>query len=171
MERDDVVLRPVEKDDKEFLRNLVQHPEVRNTLGRAPKPANLKEQEDYVEEISEDEDAAYFLIEYQGEKAGTISLHGIENEYGRGEFGISIHPDLQGLGIGTKAVQMIVQYGFDTLNMHKVRGGHLEHNPASRRVMEKAGFQEEGVERDYKYVDGEWKDVIWMGILEDEHYE
>lgn len=171
MEWDGVILRPVEKEDQEFLRDLVQHPEVRNTIGRAPKPANLKEQEDYVEEISEDEDAAYFLIEYEGEKAGTISIHGLENDYRRGEFGISIHPDLHGQGIGTKAVQMIVQYAFDTLNMHKVRGGYLEHNPPSKRIMEKAGMQKEGRERHYKYVDGEWKDVIWMSILEGEYYD
>ena len=171
MEWDDVVLRPIEKEDSKFLRDLVQHPEVRNTIGRPPKPANLKQEENYVEEISEEEGAAYFLIEYQSENAGTISLHGIKNDYGRGEFGISIYPDFHNKGIGTKAVQMIVTYAFETLNLHKVRGGHLEHNPASRRVMEKAGFQEEGTERDYKYVDGEWKNVTWMGILESEYYE
>ncbi|MFB6213636.1 MAG: GNAT family N-acetyltransferase [Candidatus Nanohaloarchaea archaeon] len=171
MEWDGVLLRPVEKEDKQFLRDLVQHPEVRNTIGRAPKPANLKEQENYVEEISEDEDAAYFLIEYEGEKAGTISIHGLENDYRRGEFGISIHPDFHNKGIGTKSVQMIVQYAFDTLNVHKVRGGYLEHNPPSKRIMEKAGMQEEGQERHYKYVDGEWKNVTWMSILEDEYYD
>jgi RimJ/RimL family protein N-acetyltransferase len=36
--------------------------------------------------------------------------------------------------------------------------------------MEKAGFTEEGLERDYKLVDGEWKDAHWMSILEGEYF-
>lgn len=170
LEQDDAFLRPVEKEDVEFLRDLVQHPEVRNTIGRLPRPVNLAQEEDYLEEMAEDDSTAYFLVVFQGERAGTISLHGVQDDYRRGEFGISIDPKYHNRGIGTKAVKMMLKYAFETLNMHKVRGGYLEHNPASRRVMEKAGFQEEGTERDYKYVDGEWKNVIWMSILEDEYY-
>jgi len=169
IEDEEITLRTIEMEDKEFLRDLVLAPEVRNTIGRPPKPTNLKQQKDYIEKIGSDEDIAAFLIEYKGEKAGNISLHGLEDEYRRGEFGISIHPDYHNKGIGTKAVQLIVKYAFKTQNMHKVRGAYLEHNPASKRVMEKAGFQKEGRERHYKYVNGEWKDAIWMSILEDEY--
>lgn len=165
----EVVLRPIEKDDAEFLQELTLHPDVRDTLGRPPMPVNKKEEEDYIEKISSDDGAAHFLIEFQGERAGHISLHGLENDYGRGEFGISIHADHHGKGIGTKSVQMLVEYAFETQNLHKVRGGFIEGNKASKRVMEKAGFQQEGQERDYKYVNGEWKDVVWMSILETEY--
>jgi len=171
LEKEDVVLRPVEKDDAEFLQETVLEPEVRNTIGRAPKPTSIEEQKDWIEKNRKDDDVAQFLIEYKGEKAGNMTLHGLETDYRRGEFGISIHPDFQGKGIGTRSVKLIVKYAFETLNLHKVKGGYLEHNSASKRVMEKAGFREEGTGRDFKYVDGEWKDVIWMSILEDEYHE
>ena len=163
-----VVLRPVEESDLEFLQELVQHKGVRDTIGRPPMPINKKEEEDYIEKVSSNDDAAYFLIEFNGERAGTISIHCLETEYRKGEFGISMHPDYNNKGIGTKSVEMIVEYGFETQNLHKIRGGYLEDNKASKRVMEKAGLQEEGYERHFKYVDGEWKDVVWMSILEDE---
>lgn len=169
--KDEVVLRPIERSDLEFLQELVQHKDVRDTIGKAPLPVNKREEEDHLEKVCSNDDAAYYLIEYKGNNAGTISLHGLENQYRKGEFGISIHPDYHNNSIGTKAVQMIVEYAFDTQNLHKVRGGHIEGNEASRRVMEKTGFQEEGRERHYKYVKGEWKDVIWMSILEEEYYE
>lgn len=165
----DVTLRPVEVDDAEFLRDLVLHPEVRKSIGRPPKPVNLQEQKEWVRKVSKDSEEAHFLIEHRGEKAGTTSINGLDNDYRKGEFGISIHPEHQGMGVGTKAVKMIVRYAFETLNMHKIRGAYLEGNEASKRVMEKAGFQEEGLERDFKYVDGEWKDAHWMSILEDEY--
>jgi len=163
-----VTLRPVEESDLEFLQELVQHKNVRDTIGRPPIPINKEEEKEHIEKVSSNDDAAYLLIEFKGENAGTISLHGLETKYRKGEFGISIHPDYHNKGIGTKSVQMIVEYGFETQNLHKIRGGHLENNKASKRVMEKAGLQKEGRERDYKYVNGEWKDVVWMSILEDE---
>ncbi len=169
LEKDDVILRPVEKDDKEFLQELMQHPEVRKTIGRAPKPSNQVNQEQYIESLEED-DKESFLIMYDGEKAGSISIGDLDKPYRKSEIGLSVHPDHHNQGIGTKAIQLIVKYGFETLNRHRIKGGYLEGNEASKRVMEKAGFQEEGRGRDFKYVDGEWKDVIWMSILEDEYF-
>lgn len=171
LEGDNINLRTIEEKDAEFLRNGVNHPDVRNTIGRPPKPANLNQQEDFIEAAKEDEDSGKFIIEYRGEKAGEISLGSLEKPYRKSEFGISIHPDYHGQGIGSKAVQLLVKYAFETLNRHKVRDGYIEGNKPSRRIQEKAGLQEEGRERHYKYVDGEWKDVIWMGILENEYFE
>jgi len=166
---DEVVLRPVEKSDAEFLHELVQHSEVRGTLGRPPKPLSLKEEKDYIENLSSNEDIAYFIIEHKKESAGSISLHGLEDEYRRGEFGISIHPDYQNQGLGTKSVKMLLEYAFDAQNLHKVRAGFLEGNIGSKKIMEKEGMKREGQERHYKYVDGAWKDMIWMSLLESEH--
>jgi RimJ/RimL family protein N-acetyltransferase len=171
MEWDDVVLRPVEMDDAEFIAETISHGEVRAYLGRAPRPINKSQEEEYIEDFSSDDDSVHFLIEYQGEKVGHIFLGGLESDYGRSHVGYFIHPEYHGQGIGTKSLKMVVTYTFETLNRHKIRGGYLEGNPASRRVMEKAGFQEEDIERDYKYVDGEWKNVTWMSILEDEYYD
>jgi RimJ/RimL family protein N-acetyltransferase len=171
MEKGDVTLRPLEVSDAEFMRDILIHPDVRNTIGRPPKPVNIEAQRNWIKEVTRNSDEAHFLIEHNGKKAGNISINGLESEYRKGEFGVSVHPDHQGKGIGTIAVKLIVDYGFETLNRHKIRGGYLEGNEASKRVMEKAGFQEEGIERDYKYVDGEWKNVHWMSILEEEYYD
>lgn len=171
MEEGEVTLRPMEKDDIEFLRDLVLHSDVRSTIGRVPRPTNLKSQKRWLEKTQGNDDRADFLIEYNGERAGSISIDGLENRYRKGEFGISIHPDHHNKGIGTTSVRLILQYAFETMNMHKVRGAYIDGNKASKRVMEKAGFQREGTERDFKYVDGEWKDVHWMSILENEYFE
>lgn len=170
MEKDDVTLRPLEVEDAEFLQEMITHPEVRPYLGRAPEPVSLEEEKEYIRNETDKENYVHFLIEYRGERAGDISLGGLEKDFRRSSVGYSVHPDFQGQGIGTKALKLVVKYAFETLNRHKIRGAYLEGNEASRRVMEKAGFQEEGTERDYKYVDGEWKDAHHMSILEDEYY-
>lgn len=171
LEDGDVVLRPIEKNDVDFLQKLFQHPNVRNTIGRPPLPSNLNQQEDFIEKTRENDGKESFIIEYDGKKAGEVSIGGLEKPYRKSEFGISIHPDFHGQGIDSAATKLIVKYAFETLNRHKLRGGYIEGNKASRRIQEKAGLQEEGRERHYKYVDEEWKDVIWMSILESEYFD
>ena len=171
LEKEDVVLRPLELDDAEFLQELTIHEDVRPYLGRKPMPVNLQEEREYIREQTEDKNYVHFLIEYNGEKTGHIFLGGLEKDFGRTSVGYSIHPGFHGQGICTKALKLVTKYTFETLNRHKIRGAYLEGNEASRKVMEKAGFTEEGLEREYKYVDDTWKDAHWMSILEDEYYE
>ncbi|MFB6174908.1 MAG: GNAT family N-acetyltransferase [Candidatus Nanohalobium sp.] len=165
----EIILRPVEKSDAEFLRDTLTGMEVRPFLGSAPKPVSLEAEKDYIEQERGNSDTVHFLIEYQGEKAGHIFLGGLDKDYGRSAVGYFLEPAFHGQGIMTVSLKLAVKYGFETLNRHKIRGAYLDGNEASKRVMEKAGFQEEGTERDYKYVDGEWKDAHWMSILENEY--
>lgn len=168
LEKDGVKLRPVEKADAEFLRDMIQHPEVRGNLGRVPEPMNLEQEEEYIESVTENDDRIVFVIEKDGEPVGDIALMNINRTYRRCEFGFAIHPERHGEGIGTTALELVLEYAFNELNMHRIMGGYVEGNEASRRVQEKHGFQEEGRHRDYKFVDGEYRDVIRMSLLEDE---
>ena len=167
----DVKLRPLEVEDADFIQETVTHKEVRPFLGRAPKPVSKEEEKEYIKSQSEENDYLHFVIEYKGERAGHIFLGGLEKDFRKSSVGYSLHPDFHGQGIGTKALKLVVEYAFKNLNRHKIRGAYLDGNKASKRVMEKAGFQEEGTERHYKFVDGEWKDAHWMSILEGEYSE
>lgn len=171
LEKDGVGLRPVEKDDAEFLQWLMQHQEVRRWLGRVPEPISKMEEEEYIENLADDDDHIAFIVEKEGEPVGEISLMHINRAYSHCEFGFAVHPERHGEGIGTTALELVLEYAFDELNMHRVEGGYVEGNEGSRRVQEKCGFSEEGRQRDYKYVNGEYHDVARMGILEDEWRE
>ena len=171
MEKGDVTLRPLEVSDAEFMRDILIHPEVRPYLSRKPKPVSLESEKEYIREETEDSDHVHFLIEYRGEKAGHIFLGGLDKDYRKASVGYTVHPDFHNQGIATEALKLVTTYAFETLNRHKIRGGYLEGNEASKRVMEKAGFQEEGPERDFRYVNGGWKDANWMSILEEEYYD
>lgn len=166
----DVKLRPLELEDAEFIQETLTHIEIRYYLGRAPEPVSVEEEKEYIKQQSKDDDYVHFLIEYKGERAGHIFLGGLEKDFRKSSVGYSVHPDYHGQGIGTKALKMITEYAFETLNRHKIRGAYLDGNKASKRIMEKTGFQEEDTERDYKYVDGEWKNAHWMSILETEYF-
>ena len=80
MSWDAVNLRPVEEEDLEFLQKIVQHPDVRNHIGRAPTPANMEEEKEWFEKINSSDNEVHFLIEYKGERAGECGLMGINKE-------------------------------------------------------------------------------------------
>jgi RimJ/RimL family protein N-acetyltransferase len=59
----------------------------------------------------------------------------------------------------------MVEYAFAERRLHKVVARALVTNEASPRVFERLGFREEGIQRDQKYVDGEYVDVVRYSLL------
>ncbi len=51
-----------------------------------------------------------------------------------------------------------MEIAFDELGLHRVQAAVVPENTASARVLEKAGFREEGLARRYLFLDGQWKD-------------
>jgi ribosomal-protein-alanine N-acetyltransferase len=68
-------------------------------------------------------------------------------------------------GYITAAVAAIVRYGFEDLGLHRIEAACQPDNIASRRVLEKAGFAQEGMARAYLKINGGWRDHILFGIV------
>lgn len=68
-------------------------------------------------------------------------------------------------GLGTEATRLIVSYGFEQLDLHRISLEVYEFNPRGRRAYEKVGFVAEGTLRDALLWDGEWVDATVMSIL------
>ena len=85
--------------------------------------------------------------------------------------GYYVLPDYWGNGYASEAARLLVTYAFDELNAHRVEASVQADNPASRRVLEKLGFQKEGVKRDAFYKEGEYKDIQLWSLLTDEFAE
>jgi len=70
-----------------------------------------------------------------------------------------------GRGYITAAVRATVRFAFDDLNLHRVEAACQPDNAPSRRVLEKAGFTEEGLARAYLKINGAWRDHVLFGIV------
>ncbi len=73
-----------------------------------------------------------------------------------------------GKGIVTEAVNMVVRFAFDQIGLHRVEAYVSTQNNPSMRVLEKAGFQQEGLLRKLLYINGHWVDHYMYARLEDE---
>lgn len=75
-----------------------------------------------------------------------------------------------GQGLMTDAVATVLPFVFDTLGLHRIHAAFLPDNIASRRVLEKNGFREEGYAENYLQIDGHWADHVMFGLTR-ERYE
>ena len=73
-----------------------------------------------------------------------------------------------GRGIATEALRALVDFLFAQVNFHRVGAVHDPDNPASGRVMQKAGMVREGVLRQQRFLKGRFVDTVVYSILRDE---
>jgi ribosomal-protein-alanine N-acetyltransferase len=110
-----------------------------------------------------------WVIEYHGKCVGEAFLHHIDLQDKRARFAIGFFDScLLGKGLGTKATKLILEYSFNELKLHRVDLRVLEYNERAIKSYEKAGFKQEGRERESAFIRGQWHDDIMMSILEQE---
>lgn len=157
---DGVELRPIERDDHEFL---AAHWNRRDV--RLPTNTNEPLTTDDVAGFVDGDDSVNFLVCADGDPVGTIWLFGLDAVNARGELGYWIAEGHRGEGHATAAVDLVVEYAVAEQRLRKVVARVFEGNEPSMRVLEKAGFEREGVLRDHYYVDGEYLDATLFGWL------
>ena len=74
-----------------------------------------------------------------------------------------------GKGLMSEAVGTVLPFVFDTLGLHRIHAAFLPDNAASRRVLEKNGFREEGYAESYLQIDGRWADHVLFGLTRERH--
>ena len=102
-----------------------------------------------------------------GDLIGVCGL-GVMEERQDAEAWYLLDPKYWGQGIVTEAVAQLLVLAFDDFLLHRVWATCLPENPASTRVLEKAGFRREGVLRQSLRIHGEWRDCWLYAILADE---
>jgi len=73
-----------------------------------------------------------------------------------------------GKGFMQRAVRSIVPFAFDELRLHRLEAACLPHNAPSIAVLERNGFQPEGIARRYLKIDGRWQDHALYSLLADD---
>lgn len=103
---------------------------------------------------------------------GFVALHSIEWNNGAGLLAVGIgEPEYRGKGYGTDALQLLLRYAFDELNLYRVGLDVIATNTRAIRAYEKLGFQREGLMRGAVLRDGLRIDRVFMGILRDDWLE
>jgi RimJ/RimL family protein N-acetyltransferase len=99
---------------------------------------------------------------------GLIELRAIEREHSQAELSFWLAVEAWGRGYMTEAVAAVVAYAFEGLGLNRLYAFHMVRNPGSGRVLEKNGFQREGLLRQRVRKWGRFEDVALWAILRED---
>ncbi len=110
-----------------------------------------------------------FGIFVDGDFAGEVNLNSIQRgAYDNGYLGYWIDERHAGQGYVPEGVVMVLRFGFERLNLHRIQIAIVPRNTASRRVVEKIGIRSEGLAVRYLEINGTWEDHIRFAITAEE---
>jgi RimJ/RimL family protein N-acetyltransferase len=168
-----VRLRGVEESDIDKFVTWLNDPEVIQNL-LIFWPLTMKQEEKWFEELSKREPyeqplAIEIKTDTGWELVGNSSLQKFDWITRCAEAGIFIGNKAHwGKGFGSEAMKLLLQFGFNRLNLNRIYLHVFETNPRAIRSYEKVGFKHEGRLRQDFYKNGQYIDVLIMGILRSE---
>lgn len=164
-----LILRRVLPSDVKEMFELRSNPE---TMKYIPRPLLTNHEEalahiQMMEDKIETNEGINWAITLKGDDKmlGVIGHYRIKPEHYRAEVGYMILPEYHGKGITTEAVQCVVDYGFNTMQLHSIEGVIDPENGASEKVLQKCGFVKEAHFKENEYFDGKFIDAVVYSIL------
>jgi RimJ/RimL family protein N-acetyltransferase len=110
----------------------------------------------------------FLVAKLEGRVVGFVGVHRLKGETGEmshiGEIGIAVHPHYQRKGIGTKLLEACVRLA-KTREFKRLEADTLAHNIAMRRLLEKTGFELEGIRKKRIKRTGKYFDEACHAIL------
>lgn len=166
-----VTLRPIEKEDLDFVRDLINDPEMEQTIVGWAWPISRKDEEQWYAAFRNSESSIRYIIETESD--GVVGLTGLANiDWKNGTAkgaGIRVKKDIQTKGIATDAYMTMFKFAFDELRLNRVSTSAFEENVASLKFQEKCGCKREGIVREAVFKNGTFKNLVMMGILAREY--
>lgn len=168
-----VILRPIEFDDLEFIRSLINNPDIERTIVGWALPLSRKDEEKWYSSFSNTEKSIRYLIEdCQGNRVGLTGMANIDMKNGCAKMaGIRISPNVQSRGLATDAYMTIFNFAFNELRLHRIETSAFDDNIASLKFQEKLGAKREGIRREAVYKNGDYKNVVILGCLKKDFEE
>jgi ribosomal-protein-alanine N-acetyltransferase len=156
------VLRPWEGGDASSMRRHADNPNVSNYLmDRFPCPYSMEDAHAWLNWVQQHEQLVNMAIVVNGKAVGGIGLEFRKDIYRKTPLlGYWLGEQFWGNGIMTEVVQLFTNYAFTHLDVMCIHAVALSKNPRSIRVLEKAGYEKQGILR---------KSVIKLGEVLDEH--
>lgn len=170
-----LILRPLSLTDAPSLQSVASVREIADTMISIPHPYPDGEAQRYIHrQIAEfeTEHAFTFAIYLQSDRvfSGIIEIRDIDRAHAQAELSFWLATELWGKGYMSEALQPIIRFGFETLDLNRLYAYHMVRNPGSGKVLAKNGFIQEGVLRQRVYKWGVFEDVkIWAMLRQDWH--
>ncbi len=172
-----MLLRPLSFRDADACHEIWRHQTVADGVLSIPHPLTPEQTRERLQRILTDaprRTGCVWAIILRGadQLIGDCGLEP-DDRHLRGELGYCLHPDHWNKGYATEALAEIIRWSFEDRDpaLQRLSADHYPENPASGRVLEKLGFQREGVQRGFLLKDGVRRDAVRWAKLREESSE
>ena len=164
LETQRLILRAYTPDDAEDLQCLVSDFAIADTTLNIPHPYPDGAAAKYIAELApkyaQQTNVCFAVtLKRDGKFIGAVSLQP-PITFRRAELGYWIGQPYWNQGYMSEAAAAAVQFGFDTLKLHKLTSGYFARNAASARVQQKIGFVQEGILRQHVIRWNRFEDLV-----------
>lgn len=157
------LLRPWRLEDAESLVRYANNIKIwRNVTDRFPFPYEYEHAKWFINKcLNEGEPPRTFAIVVEGKPVGCVSCQLQDDVYSRtGRIGYWVAEPFWGRGIATEALSLLTDYIFDRFDFNRLEASVYAYNPASARVLEKAGYTFEARHRARIFKDNQVTDEL-----------
>ena len=164
---DHVELRPAAEEDLLLLEKLTWDPAVTGEFAQFGWFDLRMWRREWIENKLISDDGGVLMVVCGAERLGFVNWHRQPSTPGAyyWEIGMALLPEARGHGYGTQALRLVARYLFAHTTAHRLEATIEAGNVASRRMVEKAEFTQEGVMRETGWRDGAWRDAIIHSLL------
>ncbi|WP_409274523.1 GNAT family N-acetyltransferase [Neobacillus sp. SCS-31] len=169
LETDRLILREIGKEDAAAIFACFSNEDVVRFYGQE-RLETVEQAEGFVEFFAKnyhEKRGIRWGIELKGANGliGTIGFNAWSPKHKRAEIGYELHPSHWRKGYVTEALEKVISYGFEELGLNRIGAVVFLENEASSKLLQKAGFQKEGILRDYMVQNGTTYDTYLYSLL------
>ena len=156
-------------EDAQVLMEMNNDPMITQFVVGSPRLVTLDEQIIWMSRLKNEKNIDRFMIDFKGQAVGTIIISDISECNKTGNMNIKLLPISWGKGIGTKSIQLALDYCFNKKKLMCITAHILSYNNASIALFTKSGFKKEGVLRSRVLKNDKRCDLVSFSILKDEY--
>lgn len=172
LETERLILRQMTVEDTDFVFKHFSDSAVYQYLLDEPPVTEYAHAQEIIQFYLEQEGKTYnrwvMVRKSDHQLIGTCGFHKWDKRYFRAEIGYDLGPDFWGQGYMMESLQVVISYGYEQMGLNRIDALVYTENNRSIQLLQKLGFKQEGVLRDYFYLDGNFYDHSIFALLQRE---
>ncbi|MDI3504659.1 MAG: hypothetical protein PWP64_1595 [Candidatus Cloacimonadota bacterium] len=161
-------LSPVSLEDTERYTEWVNDLEIGQFVLFSSVVFDISKEREALQDLMQNSIVFAIVAKDTNKAIGNCGLHLVNEIHRHAQFGIFIgEKTYWNQGIGTEATKLILDYGFNVLNLNNISLEVVSYNKRAIKCYENVGFQYVGKRRDYVFMAGNYHDVLIYDILAD----
>lgn len=166
-----VILRALEMNDMEYLRNLINDPIFESQVVGTSFPVSTVTQNEWYQSQNNSNKNLKLAVEFEGKIVGLATIENIDWKNRTAFHGLKLGKESQGKKLGYDVVNTVMKYVFEELQLNRLEGGMLESNERSIKLYLNCGWKKEGIFREYAFKNGKYLNYIPVAILKRDYDE